>query len=275
MSGNERYKRNDSNSPDGGDASECEIIYGRNPVTEALKSGRSINKVLICREDENGRLKAIEALCREKKIIVQYRTRKELDGVILKQTGERNVNHQGAAAFIAPAEYVQPEDIIAFAREKNEDPFVIILDGIQDPHNLGAVIRTADAVGAHGVIIPKRRSCAVTGTVAKTSAGALSHVRVARVSNIVQTLDYLKSEGLWVAGTDLTGETEFFNAKLGGPIALVIGSEGSGMADLTRKNCDYVLTIPMKGQVSSLNASVAAGVVMYEIFRQRGGAANP
>ncbi len=248
---------------------EGEIIYGRNAVTEALKSNMSINKVVVCPEDENGRLKAIEALCREKKIVVQYRTRKEIDSMILKLTGERNVNHQGAAAFIASVDYVTPEEIIAAAREKGEDPFVLILDGIQDPHNLGAIIRTADAVGAHGVIIPKRRSCAVTGAVAKTSAGALAHVPVARVSNIVQTVDYLKGEGLWVGGTDRTGETEFFNADLTGPVALVIGSEGYGMGELTRKNCDFVLTIPMKGQVTSLNASVAAGVVMYEIFRQR------
>ena len=248
---------------------ECEIIYGCNAVLEALKSNLSINKVLICPDAENGRMRPIEALCREKKVVVQYRSRKESDGIILKQTGERNVNHQGTAAFIAPAEYVAPEDIINIARSRQEDPFVLILDGIQDPHNLGAIIRTADAVGVHGVIIPKRRSCAVTGTVAKTSAGALAHVPVARVSNIAQTIEYLKSEGLWVAGTDLTGETEFFKSKLDGPMALVIGSEGYGMSDLTKKKCDFILTIPMKGQITSLNASVAAGVVMYEIFRQR------
>ena len=246
-----------------------EIIYGRNAVLEALKSNLSINKVIVCSEGETGRIRPIEALCREKKIVIQYRTRKEIDGLILKQTGERNVNHQGALAFVSPAEYVSPEDIIKKARDSHEDPFVLVLDGIQDPHNLGAIIRSADAVGVHGVIIPKRRSCAVTGTVAKTSAGALVHVPVARVSNLSQTIEYLKSEGLWVAGTDLSGETEFFKAKLDGPIALVIGSEGYGMSELTRKNCDFVLTIPMKGQVTSLNASVAAGVVMYEIFRQR------
>ena len=249
--------------------SEGEIIYGRNAVTEALKAGLSINKVLVCPGDSNGRLKAIEALSREHKVIVQYRSPKELDNIILRQTGERNVNHQGVCAFIAAKDYCEPEDIIRAAKEKGEDPFVIILDGIQDPHNLGAVIRTADAVGTHGVIIPKRRSCALTGAVAKTSAGALAHVPVARVANIVRTIEYLKEQGLWVAGTDLTGETEFFRADLKGPLALVIGSEGYGMAELTRKNCDYVLTIPMKGQVTSLNASVAAGVVMYEIFRQR------
>ncbi len=268
---NKEFRKNKAEKPEQLDSEQngSEIIYGRNSVMEALKSEISINKIIVCREDDNGRLKAIEALGRQKKIIVQYRTRKEIDAIILKQTGEKNVNHQGALAYIAAAEYAEPEDIINNAKERGESPFVLVLDGIQDPHNLGAIIRTADAVGAHGVIIPKRRSCALTGAVSKTSAGALAHVPVARVSNIVQTLDYLKEQGLWVAGTDLTGETEFFNAKLNGPLALVIGSEGNGMAELTRKNCDFVLTIPMKGQVTSLNASVAAGVVMYEIFRQR------
>lgn len=257
----------DVHSPVAGDD---ELIYGRNAVTEALKSDLSINRILICQGEQNGRLKAIEALSRQKKVIVQYRTRRELDSMILQKTGEKNVSHQGVAAFLSPAGYVMPEDIIKRAREKGEDPFVIILDGIQDPHNLGAIIRTADAVGAHGVIIPKRRSCAVTGVVAKTSAGATAHVPVARVSNLSQAISYLKDEGLWIAGTDLGGEKEFFNAKLDGPLGLVIGSEGNGMSSLISKQCDYILTIPMKGKVTSLNASVAAGVVMYEIFRQRG-----
>ncbi|MBR0159504.1 MAG: 23S rRNA (guanosine(2251)-2'-O)-methyltransferase RlmB [Clostridia bacterium] len=254
-----------------GDNAPDELIYGRNPVSEALKAGRAINKVLIAEGETHGALRPIEAMCAERGLLVKYVDRRELDRAIRDITGERGANHQGVAAYIAAAPYAEPEDILNAAREKGEKPFIIILDGIQDPHNMGAIIRTADAVGAHGVIVPKRRACALTGAVAKASAGALAHVPVARVVNIARTLEMLKSEGLWVAGTDLTGETEFFKADLDCPLALVIGSEGSGMAELTRKNCDFVLTIPMKGKVTSLNASVAAGVVMYEVFRQRRG----
>ena len=249
-----------------------EVIYGRNSVLEALKAGAAINKVLMLENQEKGALNPIYALCRERGIPVQFRPRNELERALEAFTNEKNkLNHQGVAAFLSAADYCEPEDILARAKELGEDPFVIILDGIQDPHNLGAIIRSADAVGAHGVIIPKRRSCALTGAVAKTSAGALAHVKVARVGNIPRALEQLKENGLWIAGTDLTGETEFFKADLKGPLGLVIGSEGAGMGRLSREKCDYVLTIPMKGKVTSLNASVAAGVVMYEIFRQRSG----
>ena len=258
---NDKYKTEETGAE--------ELIYGRNPVSEALKAGRAINKVLIANGETHGALKPIEAMCAERGLIVKYVGRNEIERAIRELTGERNANHQGVAAYLAAAPYAEPEDILAAARAKGEKPFVIVLDGIQDPHNLGAIIRTADAVGAHGVIVPKRRACALTGAVAKASAGALAHVPVARVVNIARTLELLKAEGLWVAGTDLSGETGFFDADLDCPLAIVIGSEGEGMAELTRKNCDFVLTIPMKGQVTSLNASVAAGIVMYEVFRQR------
>lgn len=243
-----------------------EIIYGRNSVQEALKAGIPMNRLLIAGGDGSGSLKSIIALAKERGILCVTQERKKLDEICA------NRNHQGIAAYIAAASYVEPEDILQIAKAKGESPFVIILDEIQDPHNLGAILRTADAVGAHGVIIPKHRAAALTGTVAKTSAGAVHHVPVARVTNIPNTIDYLKAQGLWIAGTDLSGTTPFYKADFKGPIGLVIGSEGHGMGKLTCKKCDFVVTIPMCGQVTSLNASVAAGVVMYEIFKQHKGA---
>lgn len=246
--------------------SNQEIIYGRNSVQEALKAGIPMNRLLFAGGDGSGSLKSIIGLAKEKGILCVTQERKKLDEIC------GNRNHQGVVAYIAAASYVEPEDILQVAKEKGEPPFVIILDEIQDPHNLGAILRTADAVGAHGVIIPKHRAAALTGTVAKTSAGAVHHVPVARVTNIPNTIDYLKEQGLWIAGTDLSGTTPFYKADFKGPIGLVIGSEGHGMGTLTCKKCDFVVTIPMCGQVTSLNASVAAGVVMYEIFKQHRGA---
>lgn len=242
-----------------------EILYGRNAVLEALRGGTPINRLLVLSGSEQGSMRQILAIAREKGIVCVLQERSRLDQLC------GNANHQGVAAYVAAAAYVEPEEILARAAEKGEAPFVVILDEIQDPHNLGAIIRTADAVGVHGVIVPKRRAASLTGAVAKASAGAVAHVPVARVSNIPATLDFLKERGLWIAGTDLTGETEFCKADFRGPIGLVIGSEGHGMGALTRKKCDFTVTIPMRGQVSSLNASVAAGIVLYEIFRQHGG----
>ena len=243
-----------------------EIIYGRNSVMEAIKAGIPIHRVLYAGGDCTGSLKAILASAKERGILHANQDRKKLDEIC----GHRN--HQGIIAYVAVASYVEPEDILQIAKDKGEPPFVVILDEIQDPHNLGAILRTADAVGAHGVIIPKHRAAALTGTVAKTSAGAVHHVPVARVTNIPKTIDYLKEQGLWIAGTDLSGTTPFYKADFKGPVGLVIGSEGHGMGKLTCKKCDFVVTIPMCGQVTSLNASVAAGVVMYEIFKQHKGA---
>ena len=240
-----------------------EMIYGRNGVLEALKAGTPINRILYS-GDPKGSMSAIMAKAKEAQVLVSEVSKNKLTEI----TGTQN--HQGVAAYIAPKAYASVEDILQRATDKKEAPFVIVLDEIQDPHNLGAIIRSADAVGAHGVIIPKRRSVQLTGTVSKASAGAVEHVPVARVTNIPATLKELKGAGLWVYGTDLEGETPFYGTDLKGPVALVIGSEGFGMGRLTKEQCDFILSIPMVGQVSSLNASVAAGVVMYEIFRQRG-----
>ena len=240
-----------------------DIIYGRNSVMEALKSGRPANKLLFA-GDKAGSMGAIITLAKERGIVFSETSKDKLDEITDK------ANHQGVVLYVASADYCDVDDILALAKEKNEPPFVIILDEIQDASNLGAIIRTADAVGAHGIIIPKRRAVPLTSAVAKASSGAVSYVKVARVPNIPQTIDNLKDEGLWIAGTDLTGETEFYKADLKGPLGVVIGSEGNGMGRLVREKCDMVLTIPMKGQVNSLNASVAAGVVLYEAFKQRG-----
>ena len=239
-----------------------EIIYGRNGVLEALKAGTPINRILFSGE-QKGSMAAIMAKAKEAHVLVSEVSKHKLTEI----TG--TANHQGVAAYIAPKAYAAVEDILQKAVDKQEAPFIIVLDEIQDPHNLGAIIRTADAVGAHGIIIPKRRSVQLTGVVSKASAGAVEHVPVARVTNIPATLKELKRAGLWIYGTDLTGETPFYGTDLNGPMALVIGSEGFGIGRLTKEQCDFILSIPMVGQVSSLNASVAAGVVMYEIFKQR------
>lgn len=240
-----------------------EIIYGRNGVLEALKAGTPINRILYS-GDPKGSMSAIMAKAKEAHVLVSEVSKNKLTEI----TGTES--HQGVAAYVAPKAYASVDDILQRAADRGENPFVIVLDEIQDPHNLGAIIRTADAVGAHGVIIPKRRSVQLTGVVSKASAGAVEHVPVARVTNIPATLKLLKEAGLWIYGTDLEGDTPFYGTDLKGPMALIIGSEGFGMGRLTKEQCDFILTIPMVGQVSSLNASVAAGVVMYEIFKQRG-----
>lgn len=240
-----------------------EILYGRNPVIEALKSGVSVNKLLIAQGDNSGSMKVILSLARERQLVYQTVDKKKLDDIC----GHKN--HQGVVMYISAGEYADVSDILDRAREKNESPFILILDEIQDPHNLGAMIRTAEACGVHGIIIPKRRSVQLTGAVAKASAGALAHMLIARVPNLPNVIDELKKEGVWIAGTDAGGDTEFFKADFKGPIGIVIGSEGYGIGELVRKKCDYIITIPMVGKVSSLNASVAAGLVMYEIFKER------
>ena len=240
-----------------------EILYGRNPVIEALKSGVVVNKLLIAQGDNSGSMKVILSLARERQLVYQTVDKKKLDDIC----GHKN--HQGVVMYISAGEYADVSDILDRAREKNEPPFILILDEIQDPHNLGAMIRTAEACGVHGIIIPKRRSVQLTGAVAKASAGALAHMLIARVPNLPTVIDDLKKEGVWIAGTDAGGDTEFFKADFRGPIGIVIGSEGYGIGELVRKKCDYIITIPMVGKVSSLNASVAAGLVMYEIFKER------
>ncbi|HAS74580.1 MAG TPA: 23S rRNA (guanosine(2251)-2'-O)-methyltransferase RlmB [Clostridiales bacterium UBA8960] len=239
-----------------------DIIYGKNPVIEALQSGREINKIVFFEGSKDKNMQKIIELAKAKKIVMQFSDRRMMD----KMTdGE---NHQGVIAYVSPYEYYELEDLLKIAKEKDEPPFLIICDEITDPHNLGSIIRTANAVGAHGVIIPKRRSAAVNQTVVKTSCGAVEYVPVARVTNITQTIKQLKEAGVWIVGTDM-GAPLYFESNLTGSIAVVIGNEGDGISRLVKESCDFMVSLPMLGVVSSLNASVAAGVVMYEVLKQR------
>ena len=238
-------------------------IEGRNAVTEALRAGKPIDRLFIQDHCQDGPVLTIKRLARAKDIPVKYVEKERLDQ--LSETGR----HQGVIAYAAAYEYAQVEDMLKAAQEKNEAPFLILLDGIEDPHNLGAIIRTANLAGAHGVIIPKDRAAGLTATVARTSAGALNYTPVARVTNLSKTMNELKKQGMWFVCADMDGEP-MYRLNLTGPIGLVIGNEGEGVSRLVREKCDFVATIPMKGEIESLNASVAAGVLAYEIVRQRG-----
>jgi len=240
-----------------------DIIEGRNPIMEALRSGREIDKILIAKGNKEGSIKKIIGAAKEQKIPVQYVDKNKLDQISTSNA------HQGVIAYVAAYRYYEIEEILEAARNKNEDIFLIILDEITDPHNLGSIIRTANASGVHGVIIPKRRSVGLTATVAKTSAGAIEYVPVSRVTNLSRTIDYLKEQGVWIVGADMDGENVHSSSNLSGNIALVIGSEGKGISRLVKEKCDFLVRLPMKGQVSSLNASVAASILMYEVLRQR------
>lgn len=242
-----------------------EQIEGRNAVLEAFRSGKSVDKLFILDGCQDGPVRTIAREARKKDTIINYVTKERLDQ--LSETG----SHQGVIAQVAAYEYSTVEDILAKAREKGEAPFIVLLDNIEDPHNLGAIIRTANLAGAHGVIIPKRRAAGLTATVAKTSAGALNYTPVAKVTNIGQTIEELKKEGIWFVCADMGGEN-MYKLNLNGPIGLVIGNEGEGVSRLVREKCDFIASIPMKGDIDSLNASVAAGVLAYEIVRQRLGA---
>lgn len=235
---------------------------GRNAVLELLKSGRDIDKILVAKGNVEGTIKRIIGEASKKGIVIQEAARQKLDE--LSQTK----NHQGVIAFASAHDYSTIDDILENAAVRGEDPFIIVMDGITDPHNLGAVIRTAECAGAHGIIIPKRRSVGLTAVVAKTSAGAVEYMPVAKVTNISAAIDLLKSKGIWVAATDMKGEN-YFKADLSGPIALVIGSEGEGVGRLVKEKCDFTVSIPMYGNITSLNASVAAGLIMYEVVRKR------
>ena len=237
-------------------------IEGRNAVIEAFRSGKTIDKLYVLDGCKDGPVMTIIREAKKTDTIIRYVDREILDR--LSKTG----HHQGVVVNAAAYDYAEVEDILNAAREKGEPPFVFILDGIEDPHNLGAIIRTANLAGAHGVIIPKRRAVGLTATVAKTSAGALNYTPVAKVTNLSATIEELKKEGLWFVCADMGGET-MYNLNLTGPIGLVIGNEGEGVSRLVKEKCDYVASIPMKGNIDSLNASVAAGVLAYEIVRQR------
>lgn len=239
------------------------LLTGRNPIREALRAGTPIDKLIVLDGDLSGAAREIIALAREKGIVIQKVSRQRLDGIYPA--------HQGMVAYVAQAEYSSVEEMLQAARDAGEEPFLVILDGVTDPHNLGAVIRSAECAGAHGVIIPERRASGLTPAASKAAAGALSYIKVARVKNLNRVIDDLKEAGVWVAAAALEGE-DALKADLTGPIALVVGSEGEGISRLTLEKCDRRLTIPMKGKIGSLNASVAAGILIFEVVRARGGA---
>ena len=244
-----------------------DMVAGRNAVMEALKGSRSVNKLMIANGSTEGSIKEIIAVAKEKGINIQYWDRSKLDSIA------RGIRHQGVLAQVAPVQYAELEDILQVAKDRNEPPFIVLLDELEDPHNLGAILRTADAAGVHGVLIPKHRSCPLSATVAKTSAGAVEHVPVARVGNLVQTIKKLKQEGLWVAAADMDGK-DYYDTDLTGPLLLIIGSEGQGVGRLVKEQCDFVVRIPMVGKINSLNASVAGSILMYEAMKQRRKAMN-
>ena len=244
-----------------------DMVAGRNAVMEALKGSRSVNKLMIANGSTEGSIKEIIAVAKEKGVNIQYWDRSKLDSMA------RGIRHQGVLAQVAPVQYAELEDILQVAKDRNEPPFIVLLDELEDPHNLGAILRTADAAGVHGVLIPKHRSCPLSATVAKTSAGAVEHVPVARVGNLVQTIKKLKQEGLWVAAADMDGK-DYYDTDLTGPLLLIIGSEGQGVGRLVKEQCDFVVRIPMVGKINSLNASVAGSILMYEAMKQRRKALN-
>ena len=238
-------------------------VEGRNAVRELLNSGRDINKIFIQKGERHGSILEIIAKAKERKLLIQ-----EVDKNKLDQMAQSD-NHQGVIAIVPPYDYCDVDDILDYAKSKNENPFILILDGIEAPHNMGSIIRTAECCGVHGIIIPKRRSCSVNSTVNKTSAGAVEYMKIARVTNLNDTIKYLKENDVWIYGTDMNGSKYYTDEKYNGGVGIVIGSEGYGMSDLVKKNCDFLIKIPMKGKINSLNASVSAGIVMYEVMNQR------
>lgn len=239
-----------------------QLIIGRNAVLEALRSERAIDTLLVAKGERNGSIGRIIADCRNRGAVIKEVDKRKLD--FLCGGG----NHQGVAAYAASHEYAELEDIFSLAKERDENPFIIICDELEDPHNLGAIIRTAECAGAHGIIIPKRRSVSLTWAVSKASAGALEYMPVARVTNLAAAIDELKERGVWIYSADMDGKP-FFETDFSGAVGLVIGSEGNGVGKLIREKSDFIVSLPMKGKINSLNASVAAGILMYEVARQR------
>lgn len=240
------------------------IIVGRNAVMEALRSGREIDRLLVAHGTASGPVQAIIAKCNQRGILIKEVSPTKLDFMC------GGAVHQGIAVMVASHTYCEVDDIFKVAEDRGEKPFIVICDEIEDPHNLGAIIRTAEACGVHGIIIPQRRSASLNATVAKAASGALEYMKVARVTNLVSTIKSLKEKGLWVYGADMDGQS-WCGTSFDGPVALVIGSEGNGVGKLVKENCDQIVSMPMLGQINSLNASVAAGVLMFEVVRQRGG----
>lgn len=239
-----------------------EIIGGKNPVLEALRADRDINKIWIAEGVQKKGIAELLQLAKEKKVIVQFVPKKKIDGLI-------DSNHQGIAAAVAAYNYAELDDLFKVAESRSEDPFFLILDELEDPHNLGSIMRTADAVGAHGLIIPKRRAVGLTAVVAKSSTGAIEHIPVVRVNNLSQVVDELKKRGVWIAGTDAKESEDYRRMDASLPLAVIIGSEGKGMSRILREKCDFLYQLPMVGHVTSLNASVAASLLMYEVYRKR------
>ena len=238
-------------------------VEGRNAVLELLETGKDINKIYITKGEKHGSINKIIAIAKEKKVIIVEKDKFQMENMA------QNENYQGVIAIVPPYEYCEVEDILQLAEEKEENPFVLILDGIEDTHNLGAIIRTAETAGVHGIIIPKRRAASVNSTVSKVSCGAVEHMKIARVNNISETISKLKEAGLWICGTAIDADKYYFNQDLTGPLGIVIGNEGKGISELVKKNCDFLVKIPMKGKVTSLNASVSTGIIMYEAVKQR------
>jgi len=238
-------------------------IEGRNSVIELLETGKDINKIFIEKGEKHGSINKIIGIARDRKIVTV-----EVDRNKLNQMAQTD-NHQGVIAIVPPFDYCEVEDILQEAKKKGEEPFILILDGIEDPHNLGSIIRTAETAGVHGIIIPKRRACGVNSTVYKVASGAVEHMKIARVNNINDEIKYLKENDVWIYGTAIEAEKYYYEENLKGACAIVIGNEGEGMSRLVRENCDVLLKIPMKGKITSLNASVSAGIVMYEVVKQR------
>lgn len=240
-----------------------DIIVGRNAVLEALKTGRTINKLYILDGARGGSMGEITLLAKETGSLIEYVPREKLDEL------SDNMRHQGVAAQVSPVAFHTLEEVLAQAKEKKQTPFLLLLDELQDPQNVGALLRTADAAGVHGVLLPQRRSCPLNATVAKTSAGAIEYVPVVKIGNVSQTIEELKKMGFWVIGADMSGQEPYFEANLTGPIVVVVGAEGRGLTRLVKENCDVLVSIPMSGGVSSLNASVAGAILVYEVVRQR------
>lgn len=239
-----------------------EIIGGKNPVLEALRAERDINKIWIAEGVQKKGIAELLQLAKERKVIVQFVPKKKIDGLT-------DSNHQGIAAAVAAYNYAELDDLFKIAESRSEDPFFLILDELEDPHNLGSIMRTADAVGAHGLIIPRRRAVGLTAVVAKASTGAIEHIPVVRVNNLSQTVDELKKRSVWIAGTDAKESVDYRRMDANLPLAVIIGSEGKGMSRILREKCDFLYQLPMVGHVTSLNASVAASLLMYEVYRKR------
>lgn len=260
----EKFEKNSQKKQQPKEENEYEdIIEGRNAVIELLNSERDINKIFVQNGERHGSINKIIAIAKENKVVVTEVEKSKLDFM------SKTKNHQGVIAVVPPFNYCEVEDILDYAKTKGEDAFILILDGIEDPHNLGSIIRTAETAGVHGIIIPKRRSVTVNSTVLKVSAGAALHMKIARVNNINETIKKLKDNGLWIIGTDGEAKTLYYNQDLKGDIAIIIGSEGFGMSRLVKENTDMLVKIPMKGKITSLNASVSAGIIMYEAVKQR------